>query len=239
MFSLPGFPTDTSRYLDTRDKSVDTVIITPSYKADVSANLVTGDGRETSEGELPAFCAGVFLYTKRGIPNEELEVESLGKIYRVIRDSKDGKIAVILPKCKVLYTSKKESVNEIEIFTSAYSYKNYIFKLAECENSRHFADTGLRTVLRNALGDSIDGVAAYSVEKNEASVKFLLAEPQNVGCRLYIFLAIATAVLSKHPCDSLTVKYDGCRLCVKSHGGELAVFDETLEIFTLSLPDIE
>ncbi len=240
VFSLSRFPAVPSRYLDTRDSTVDSVIITPSHGADVSARLVSGNGRDVTCGELPAFCAGVFLYAVRGLPSSEIEVEASDKIYRITKTLKNRKTSIILPKCKLLYANKRENVDEMETFVSSFSYKNRIFKLVECKYASHFSDANLRTLLRSSIEDSIDGVAAYSLQGSEATVKYILTDPSDASSLLNILLAVATAALSKGVFSpDLTVKYDGGKIRVTLWGDELAVSDEKMEIFTLTAPNIE
>ena len=238
MFSLSRFPIDPSRYLDKRDTSVRTVIITPSHKADVCAHLVEREHQDTYPPELSAFCAGVFMYIVRGYPGDEIEVETKDEIYRVVRDIKTEKISIVLPKCNVLYTNKREKLDDIELLLSAFSYKNYIFKLTECKNICHFSDANLRTLLRSSLGDSIDGVAAYSVKETEAFIKILLLDEGERSSKIYILLAALTAAIAKTSSQALTLTYDGGRVCVGFLHGNLLLSDEELKTFKLSAPDI-
>lgn len=239
MFSLPCFPREPSRYLDLRDSLSSTVIVTPSHTADVVAEPVPRDGKYMSSDEVTAFCAGAFLYNVRGLPSEEIEVETPGGVYRISRCSKTDKISIILPKCKVLYTKKKEIIDEIEIFVSAFSYKNYIFKVCECKNSAFFADANLRALLRSSIEDSIDGVAVYSIEKDEVLVKLLPSDMQSGSLRLYALLATATAALSRSSSKCLTLTYGGGCVCVEIRHDEILLSDKTLRMFKLSAPDIE
>ena len=236
VFSLSSLPSDPSQYLDRRDSSAGCVIITPSRLGDGFASCFSERGNIPPE--ISAFCAGTFLYKVRGYPNEELEIETSDGIYRVVRDQKSGIISILLPKCKVLYTNKREMLNEAEVFTSAFSYKNYIFKLVECKNVIHFSDAVLRALSRLSLGDSIDGVAVYSVKDNEVVLKTLLASEKKRECKHYIILAALTAALPRLSSGRGTLCCEGSTLDVSFSQGELLLSDKELKTFKLSAPDI-
>ena len=107
--------------------------------------------------DIVAYSAAQFLYNVRGLPNDCIEIETPEKIYSATKSEKDGKIAVKLPKCKVLCANKRENIDGIDLNVSLVSYKNRIYKLTRCAHAEHCSDSSLRTLLRSGLGDSIDG----------------------------------------------------------------------------------
>ena len=191
VFSLPEFPRDPSLYLDKRNENVHTVIITPSYTADVSACCLSREGVGERFCEFAAYCAGVFMYELRGLPNDCLEVETSREINKVTREQKDEFTSIILPKCKVLYSNKRENVDDTELFVSAVSFRDRIFKLVTCTNAEHFSDVALRALLRSGIGDSIDGVAAYSMDDGGADIRYLLRESCSEFDVISAFLTVA------------------------------------------------
>jgi hypothetical protein len=138
----------------------------------------------------------------------------------------------------VLYTNKEEKLDNIRVISSVFSYKNYIFKLTECKNACHFSDANFRALLRTSIGDSIDGVAAYSVSDGEAFAKSLLSDEKKRGSWLYILLSVITAAIPKAQSQSLTLTYDGGQVAAGFSCGNLILSDKELKTFKLSAPDI-
>ena len=239
VFSLSEFPKDPSVYLDERGKGVSTVIITPSYTADVAAYCISKGGTSDHLCELAAYCAGVFMHEFRGLPNDTLDVETSKKIYKVVRGQKDGKSSVILPKCKVLYSNKREIIDETELAVSAVSFKDRIFKLVECVDAKHFSDVSLRALLRSCLGDSVDGVAAYSVEEGGAFVRYLLLDGRDECGGIFVLLTVAHAIFAKScGMESLTLRTNKDAVSVRRFDDGLAICDERREIYVLSARDL-
>ena len=120
----------------------------------------------------------------------------LPKIKAAFKSRKTRKSEIVLQKCKQLYANKREIVDGIAINVTAWSFKNYIFKLTKCENAEFFSETSLRSFLRNSLEDSVDGVVAYSRKRDEVKVKYLLLNSKDKLSEAYALLAVATEVLS-------------------------------------------
>jgi hypothetical protein len=213
------------------------VLITPSFTADVAVNRIS-DKMIFRNFETVAYCAARFLYDVRGLPNDELEIETPEKIYTVTRDAKSGKIFVKLPKCKQLYTNKQENIDGIALNVSAVSCKDRIYKLTRCANAEHFAHSSLRTLLRSGLGDSIDGVAAYSLNGGDVQVRCILSGDESAVSYLFILLSVASAVFEKESSlDALTVKTNSLTILAVRCGEFISVCDEKCEIYTLVAPD--
>lgn len=124
-------------------------------------------------------------------------INFLSKIKVAFKSVKRDKNEIILPKCKRLYANKREIVDEMPISVTAWSFKSYIFKLTKCEDAKFFSDSALRSFLRNSLGDSVDGAAAYSYAMEGVRLKYLLLNPKDELSEAYIFLAAATQVFSE------------------------------------------
>lgn len=226
-----------SLYKDSRDDGVITLIITPSYVADVSVSCIS-DGGIARDYDIIAYSAAQFLYNVRGLPNDCIEIETPEKIYSATKSEKDGKVSVYLQKCKVLCAKRQENVDGIDLNVSLVSYKNRIYKLTRCAHAEHFSDSSLRTLLRSGLGDSIDGASAYSHNGDEVLVRYLLSEDASASDGLYVLLAVATAVFEGGgSTEALTVKSDNLTLSVGRCPNALSVCDEKCEIYTLNAPD--
>ena len=226
-----------SSYIDRRDEKIKTLIITPSLVSDIAVNCIS-EKQITRDYETAAYAAARFLYNVRGLPSDSIEIETSEKIYSVTRNAKNKKTAILLPKCKVICANKAENVGVVDLNVSVFSYKNRIFKITKCARAEHFADSSLRALLRSGIGDSIDGVAAYSCFDGEVYARYLLAKSDSVSDALYLLLSVATAVFEKASVtDELKVKSDGFELSVNRCGEMLSVSDEKCDIYTLGMPD--
>ena len=126
----------------------------------------------------------------------------------LVKDNK-RKNTFFAQKCKQIYANKTENVDGVSILSSAYSFKNYIFKITECENADHFSDSSLRSYMRNSITDSIDGVAAYSVEKRTVKMRYHLLNSSDKSAALFSLIAVATDVFSKYDFRKMTVIMSG------------------------------
>ena len=234
---MKEFPKDKPSYSDKCDYKVETLIITPSFLADVAVNRLSDIG-ETRNYEAMAYCAALFLYYVRGLPSDALEIETPEKIYTVTKEEKSGKISINLPKCKQIYTNKREKVDGMTLNVSARSYKNRIYKLVRCAHAEHFSDTSQRALLRSGIEDSIDGVIAYSKEVGAVKLRYVTAGKVCPSDALYVFSAVASAVFDEDfNEDKLTLKTDKLTLSAQRRGEHISLCDENYEIYTLFAPD--
>ena len=145
----------------------------------------------------------------------------------VFKDKKSDKSEIYLPKCKQIYTNKTETVDEIPILVSAWSFKNYIFKVTECKDAELFSDSSLKSFMRNSIVDSIDGVEAYSIDKGKVKLRCTLLNPHDENTELYAICAASTEIFSRHDLPKGIALSVGKReLIVKERGEEFLISDE-------------
>ena len=143
------------------------------------------------------------------------------------KEKKSDKNEICLTKCKQIYTNKTETVDEIPILVSAWSFKNYIFKVTECKDAELFSDSSLKSFMRNSIADSIDGVAAYSLNKNKVKMRYKLLSSSDESAALYILDAVSTEIFSK--CDSLKkidLSAEKCESAIVSRGDEILILEK-------------
>ena len=63
--------------------------------------------------------------------------------------------------------------------------------------------------MRNSITDSIDGVAAYSVEKRTVKMRYHLLNSIDKSAALFALIAVATDVFSKYDFRKTTVIMSG------------------------------
>lgn len=174
VFAVSNLPTDMSIYADSRDPSVRTAFLLPSRIADARVALY---GDASTPASL-ALAAGEFMVNVRGLPLSDVEIELSDKIYKVISDGKNGKCAVLVPKCKLIYANKDEKIDNVTICVSKIATCDGAVFVCECSDFSHFEDNLLLRVALELSDSTPYGAVAFSRCEGGISLKYRFTSPK-------------------------------------------------------------
>lgn len=196
VFSFNEKQEDITKFLDKRDKNVKAVFLYPSEKADVSIESYLSNGEKFYGYELSSIAASIFITEVRGLPLDEVSVETPCGIFEIKRVGSLLKYGIVLEKCKLIYTNKPVYVDEIEALVTAFSYKNNIYRATKCENLSLFDTNYLNSLLLSNGEGCIDGAIVYSQEGNNIDMRccFIDERPSDV---IYSAIGVAQLVPKK------------------------------------------
>ena len=108
-------------------------------------------------------CAAIFMRVVRGLPLDEMEIDSCGKIYKVLCDKDEQKFRILMPKCKLLSSNITVSVDKMPILVSLIKIRDEIFSVTECSDSKYFSHSSLKRIYNEMRSFNVSGVVAFSV----------------------------------------------------------------------------
>ena len=98
----------------------------------------------------------------RGLPLEEVEVETTHKKYKIVVSGKDVKCEISLPKCKVISSKLCKNAQNVELYASDVFSKYGIIRACECADADIFSVDNLRALSLSDHGENIIGSVAIS-----------------------------------------------------------------------------
>lgn len=206
----------------------------PSEAAD--ARVV---GADTETGVGAAMAAAAFLTELRGLPLEELDIDTDCGVYRIISANNPQKREILLPKCKLLCAKTPITVENIEIFVSVVSDGHGMICTVKCSDVATFSESAL-CLLPTLLCDkykSIDTAVAYSVTEGKIHAVYtstITKKSPVLRCATAVACCVGCGVLR----PSVTVTLDGTELYVRCEGGKYAVRSPSSQPLMLIAPDI-
>ena len=179
----------------------------PSLKSDISVRAFRHDGKERYRYESSALAAATFLLLVRGLPLDEISVETpMGDFYVNFTEN-GGKCGIILRKCKILCTNKAILLGGVELLCTETLTINGTVRVFFCEDSGCFSKESLSALSLADEKNNIVGALAVSVKNGYASVKAhsVNSERESIGCDM--LLAAASALERSNQLCFLTAFY--------------------------------
>ncbi len=155
------------RFVDARNNNAFTVFILPGIMGDIRICAYSSKAEIIPPPHGAMIAAALFLVSYRGLPLDEVEVESDSKICKVFFDQKANKISIILPKCKLLLEKTQEFTGNIEksIKKIALQFCKKIAVAVSCHDADMFDKEHLISMIMNT--PNADFAVAYSPLKHE------------------------------------------------------------------------
>lgn len=233
IFPVSELPSDTERYKDERDGSVVLAFLLPSADADAEV-IVPG---ATAPSPSAALAASLFLGRVRGLPLDEYDLLSSGKIYRVRYDSENDNYCVLMPKCKLLSSNTRIFVNEMPLLVSLMQNESELISVSECSDAEHFTDLSLRRIYTELRPHKTSGAVAFSISEDGVMARgfFPQMNPERV---IDVAVAVASILRVGTARASLLVHLRDSTLVCRAQGQYLSVCGENIAPLTFSAPDI-
>lgn len=233
VFAVSEIPQDVYAYADARDSRVRVAFILPSERAD--ACVFVPDLTRPSPSAV--LCAAMFMRGVRGLPLDEVEIESCGKIYRIKYDHKSGKYYILMPKCKLLSSNINIFVNEIPLSVSLVECRDGLVSVNKCDDVEHFSISSLRRIYTEMRPYMTLGAVAYSVRNGQVlSCGFFPVS--DIDSAVHIAQCVCTAAGITAPPFTTHVSVDGILVTCEHIDGLLAVSSDYVAPLTLVAPDI-
>lgn len=138
------------------------LLLCASSKADVSIGLPNLKQTDELLLSLASLSAAIFIDRVRAIPFDELEVESNGNIYVAVRNAKNGKIGISIPKCKQALTKSRVFTSGVDVLCSEYTVENRRIILRGVKEGSLLNEDALRSLLLSASEKPFDVAVGYT-----------------------------------------------------------------------------
>lgn len=190
---------------------------------DIAVKAFFANGRPRANYAAASLAAVGFLVYVRGLPLDELTVETPVGMFEVVKPNKDTEYGVLLPECKLLRTKTFEFGSCIELSAMELVTKCGIVRIFECPDATAFSEEALAVL---SLGDEEENVsAAVALSRHNECVKMRLnrVNSDKESPLLDAILAAGTLLFRRYP-DSRPVEIEllGMRYTVaRSRGGLL------------------
>ena len=120
---------------------------------------------------LAAYSAAAFLSLVRGLPRQEIEVETSNGIYKANLRGKDGLCEILMPKCKLLYSNNRKIIQNIDINHIDALMKNGLIRAVRCKNCKGVSEEVLQALACSSDGENIVGTMAISASPEGYSIR--------------------------------------------------------------------
>ncbi len=206
----------------------------PSLKSDISIRAFSCCGRERAHYAAPALAAACFILVVRGLPLDELSVETPVGKFEVLYSKKEEKCGILLPECKLLCSNKAAICSATELFFSEVLTDSGIVRVFECDDCTRFSNESLARLSIGDDGENISASVAFSCHNGSLSLKVHSVNPSSEGIPCSAVLAALCS--GSFPNSSYTAELDGVRYSISRHGGEMLVFCD-MKPLTLMAPE--
>ena len=233
IFAVSEMPKNPESFCDLRDGTAKTLFLLPSLDAD--ALVVSYKNPATSP--TAAVAAAAFLTLVRGLPMDEVRVESHGKFFDVSFCKVNGTFSISLDKCKQLLSKSAVLVDKMKFSVSEYECLSDRILTVKCSDATCFDESALSRIMLE-YGHSLPcGAVAYSLLENRviARAKFINFDSDNI-VRAALSVARDSGVGTLF--DRLDMEISDTTLSVSCLGNRFVVTFPSPKHFTLAAPDI-
>ena len=233
VFAVSEMPKKSESFCDLRDGTAETLFLLPSLDAD--ALVVSYKNPATSP--TAAVAAATFLTLVRGLPMDEVRIESCGEFFDVSFGKTDRIFGILLDKCKQLLSKTTILIDEMKFLVSEYECLGDRILTVKCSDATCFDDSALSRIMLE-YGDSLPcGAVAYSLLENRAvaRARFINSSADNM---LRAALSVARESGVGTLFDRLDMKISDIPISVSCLGNRFVVTFPSPRHFTLAAPDI-
>ena len=136
------------------------VILRPSLSADVRIDVLDCFSSQRKRYTAPAMAAAIFMTEIRGLPLDQIDIETPSIILSVVK--KDRKLSIIAPKCKLMLSKHPVLACGEETLVTLVSddLDGKIYAVYECDSLASVDQTLLRALSFSSLGEPVAGAVA-------------------------------------------------------------------------------
>ena len=203
-----------------------TAYLLPSLCCDAGV-LIT----DTRNGELTlpiylrcAIAAAVFLRRIRGLPLDEIDVETPVGHFTVGFDRSTLYPRIKAQKCKLLFSNYRETAQNVEVISNIYSTEIGRIKLIRCRNTSTFSCDALRQLSHGEQDTDLAATVAYSHDCDRATLTSVSALFSDADLLPYVAGALGTELSDKCGETKLEVSLRGEAVNIERKDGYTAIF---------------
>ena len=224
VFPISALPGNYKDYIDVRDSSVSLTFLMPSLRADISVKSFFNTGNLRENYAASALAAVGFLVYIRGLPLDEVTVETPVGIFEVIRAERNAELGVLLRKCKFLCSKTLKYAKSIEICATEMLTKCGVVRIFVCPDADSFSAEALSVLSLGDDGENVSASVALSVHEGYAKMKLNRVNSDKESPLLDAILASASYIFEVyHRLEPIELRLLGVNYRVSLYGGELLV----------------
>lgn len=228
-------PKNISLYRDSLSEEVLLSFLLPSCAADALAVGISENGRPMRDNLSVAYAASLFLTEVRGLPLEELTIESNERFHAFKKVGRLNRLGALLPKCRQLYSNRPAVIGNVEIPVSAYTVEDFVIRAVKCRDSDTFDADNLRSLLLLCGGECADAAVAFSKCKSHFAAKMVTATDRR-DLKLYSALAVAS-MASRLGEENPYVHLNGAEIAFVRYDDTFLATDVSARAYVLFAPD--
>ena len=233
VFAVSEMPKNPESFCDLRDGDTETLFLLPSLDADA----VVVSCKNSSPSPTAASAAATFLTLVRGLPMDEVRIESCGEFFDISFNKTNGTFDVLLNKCKQLLSKTSVCIDKMEFLVFECECLGSRVLTLKCNDVSCFDDSALSRIMLE-YGDSLPcGAVAYSLLENRAVARARFIN-QSADNTLRAALSVARSVGVGTLLDRLELKASDIELSVTGIANRFALTFPSPRHFTLAAPDI-
>jgi len=224
VFPVASMPDNYLDYIDSRDSRVSLAFLLPSLCADIGVKSFFCTGELRANYAASALAAVGFLVCVRGLPLDEVTVETPSGIFEVMKDFATEEFGVLLPKCKILCTKSLVYASSIELDAVELVTKCGTVRIFVCPDADCFSAEALSALSLGADGENISATVALSMHGEYAKMKLNRVNSDKESPLLDAILASATLIFLRfHTPSSIELRLLGASYRVSVCRSELLV----------------
>ena len=190
-------PPNLSDYLHKSDSAASLAFLFPSLSADVSVKSYFSNGVLRENYAASSLAAAAFLYYVRGLPLDEICVETPAGIFEVICLDGKGEFGVLLRKCKVLCSKSLTYAASIEVYAVELLTKCGVVRVFECPDADAFRAEALSVLSLGSGEENVCAAVALSYSESRVKMKLHRVNSDRESPLLDAILAAATLMSRK------------------------------------------
>ena len=190
-------PDNVSDYLCKSDSNASLAFLLPSLSADVAVKSFFSNGKVRENYAASSLAAAAFLHYARGLPLDEISVETPAGIFDVIRLDGNGEFGVLLRKCKVLCSKSLTYAASIELCAIELLTKCGVVRIFECPDSDAFRAEALSVLSLGSGEENVCAAVALSSFESRVKMKLNRVNSDKESPLLDAILAAATLMSKK------------------------------------------
>ena len=233
VFPVSNMPREPHRYRDATG-SATTVFLLPSIECDARIVMLEEDGDYVADRIAASVAAAVFLFAVRGLPLDEISVET-DKGREDIEIAENGKKYYIrLPKCKLLCSNETKNIQKTEITFSDILVFDRRVRTVICDDVAFFLRENMASLILDDIEGCADVVTAASLSDNVLQIECYsraLCESD------HIYSAISAHLIFPNSTD-LPVSFHGVELELVRKNGSTFLASSPPRPMTFIAPDI-
>lgn len=170
VFPVSIMPKEPDRYRDDTGSAV-TVFLLPSIECDARIVMLDEDGACVADRLAASLAATAFLVAERGLPLDEVSIETESKNTDIEIAEKGKKYYIKLPKCKLLCSNKEKKSEKTEIIFSDILVFDRRVRTVICDDVAFFSKENMTSLILDDAEGCADVVTVASLSNDIISIE--------------------------------------------------------------------